>query len=311
MTQFRNFHINGTGTSVKSVWSVTIGTVTGTFTLSESITWDSSAGTGTLLSVPISNAIARFSRTSGDFPEEGDLITGSSSGATATITSISTQDETGIHQNPPLFKTSPSQGAVKVNDLVVIKTAAGAFLRKKVLAIPGEDELTIDSGFGATCVDVPTVIYRDFTPNLLLPLPSAGDALVANQIREAFLVLDNQNPVEDWQAGPTLVSGWRQLDAVTSPNRPSYRFRKEHGRVILDGGIELIAGAITVVHGSESVPIFTMPVGYRPTYQQLFTVYDGVVVEINTAGWARILGSASVTTDEVHFEGLSYPVAVT
>lgn len=296
MSQFRDFQVVTITGLTFAVWEIQIGPITGTFGASDSLQWDSSAGLGTMIGqVPTNNTI-KFYRNSGAFPAVGNLLTSVSSGATATITGIVTTNENGRHINPPLFLTSPSQGALAVNDVATVRTAEGAFVERAITVVDAEDKFTVSPAWPSPFnIDVPGYVTRDFTPNLGLPLPSTGDAIIAQQIRSAFLKLDTQDPVGAWTTTHSYGTNWQ--DKAGSP----FRFRAEHGRVILDG-ISEKTSAMAV-----SDVVMTLPSGFRPLYLTEYgTLADGNAVEIQTDGDVVVVTDGAVS-DEIHFAGLSFP----
>ena len=78
------------------------------------------------------------------------------------------------------------------------------------------------------------------------------------------------------------------------------QYRNEHGRVILDGAAE--KSTVDPVAGEI---MFTLPVGFRPHYEQFYgEVNDGHIVKIGTGGGVEL--DVVGTTDIVHLEALSF-----
>jgi hypothetical protein len=94
---------------------------------------------------------------------------------------------------------------------------------------------------------------------------------------------------------PAFSANWSSYDGGVTYGLP--RFRKMHGVVFLDG----MAKKSTAVVAGEVV--FTLPVGYRPSYRLNFPVQSnnslgrvdivvggGVSIEVGSAGWVSFNG---------------------
>lgn len=316
MSQFRNIRLSGVDDSgtyrLYATWVVSVGAVTGgSFIFNEDVSWDSSAGAGKFWKEV--NGLLYFDRRSGVVPEVGDTVTGGNSGATTTILSIDTLDPEGLDQNPPGFLTSSTQGPVAAGDSVQIDDGTSGAQTIKILTIPEEDQITVD-------IDISTVswakawITRDRTPNLGLPLPRPGNARTANEIAEAFGLLDGLRVVSDWKdvaTDSTAGYGSDWTDVVSA----GLRWRTEP--VKLSDGTSFsfvqMSGACNFNDGATNLPaantlIFTLPSADAPDQLVRFVTTDGYTIEVQTDGEVRVhtVGDAD---PNIFFDLVRYPTA--
>ena len=300
--QFRDFSVVGNvgavNTTVYAALEFGVELASGTtFAAQEALTWPAAAGT---CLGPIRNGKLRIIRSSGPTPSVGTTITGPS--ATALVVSKQLKTATGRDMNPPLFQNAADtsvQGGVSANDLLITQNVSGEFLTRKITAVPSDDRLTVASSFSASQYDpfdVPGFIVRNFSENKLLPLPFAGDAGIGQYLQEAFTILDDVDPIGEWQTSHSFGTNWQETGAAP------FQYRLEHGRVILDGAPNKSVAL------SAPETILTLPSGYRPEYEQFYgEVNNNHVIKIETDGDVRLHVAGSGTT--IHLENLSFVAA--
>jgi len=298
MSQFKDFNVvvtNGS-TTVRAIWEVSIGTITGgPYTVGEGLTWGTT-GVGT--HVIDQSGKMRLYRTAGEEPESGDTITGGTSGATCVISDISVVNQYGIGVNPPRFYDSPSQSGCAAGDGFVVNAATAAAVYQDLGTVTSShrDYFPLAVAWtGPTLVDVPAYITRDFTANNDYPLPNPGDARAATIIAKALKMIDTVVVAAGWKdVDSDSVSGWQgNWDDKGGTGDFTVKWRHEFGRVIFSGA-------------AERTPNFTSAQFDREAYQWVkrATVITGVggTSDSQHIEWDTVLGyentivEANVTT---------------
>jgi hypothetical protein len=261
MAQFKDFEciVTNGSTTVRAIWEVFIGSISGgPYVDGEALSW-AGTGVGVLVSVDTGAGSMRLYRTAGEEPEALDTITGGSSSATCDITSIVTANQYGNAVNPPRFDDSPTQGAIQAADGFVANAALVAAVFGVVGGSIARDSFALVSNWtGATLVDVPGFIVRDFTPNWDLPLVNQGDGRAASIIAEAMRRLDVVDVFSAWKdVDNDAVAGWQgNWDDKGGAGDYEVRWRSERGRVVLSGS-------------AERTPNFAPSVFNRTSYQHV------------------------------------------
>jgi len=181
---------------VRSVWRLSIGTKTGTFTAGETLTW-SGGGAGVYLSDTGSGGTLYMTRTSSPEPSVGVTLTGGTSGATAPVAALVPTNFPDFAGNPPRFADSPEQGPVLPGQIFFIAGQPPAFVGSA--AAIARDTFQLSANWGGTTQDASNapqgafaVIARGYTPIFGFVTPETGDRLTAEVVRHALFQVESK-----------------------------------------------------------------------------------------------------------------------
>jgi len=179
---------NGSAT-VSHVWTVTLETVSGTFSQGLVIDWDggsgSTGGDGVVTSWNSSLNRLRFYRTAGVAPTSGEAIRVVA--ATSNNGTISALAAT----SPPDWSTNPTITASGSKTVVFSKSATGNY----TLASSGHtsDTFAMTANFtGTELVETGYGIHADFTPNIGLPTIEYGDVDAVGLVTKGLTEIDRR-----------------------------------------------------------------------------------------------------------------------
>lgn len=313
MSQFQNFNcvVTGGSITVRAIYDVVVGVVTGSgFTAGETVNY---TGGGVGVFASLVSGRFRFYRTSGPEAVVGNVFTGVSSSSTVQITSVVTQNESGIDVNPPRFADSPSQGALVAGASFVVQSAAASGITMQVAGGITRDSFDLTSVWtGLTFTDVPGFLTRDFTPNNGFPLPQPGDGQTASIIATALRKIDTLVPIfGPWKTVVSDAGGYAaNWTDASGTGDFTVGWRNESGRIVLRGVAHRTSGT------SSPSTIFTLPVGDRPRsrvqFVQASTNIAGstsiaLYIRIEVDGVVSFVGTVSGTmVSEVCLDGIQF-----
>lgn len=176
-------------------------------------------------------------------------------------------------------------GAIAAGDLFELETSGGSSRKvtgAQVLAMLTAGTLTVEESDGSP--SVAGVIKIKF-PNGSVT-DNGGGVVTVNAGGGGSYAWGT------WQT-PTLVNGWSNLGGYQSARY-----------VLEDSKLVRIEGAITGGTTAAGTTLFTLPTGYRPAADQIFTCYTGqpaaaeraISIYITTAGVVKIDGGFAAQT---------------
>ncbi len=210
-----------------------------------------------------------FYRTSGELPTIGTTIITVAGPTTSVLLTSWTSESTPNFATelagpggPPLF--SAIESGVVYN--VIASTS---------------DSFTLAGPYGGvTELSIWYTITRDFTPYFAWPQPAPGDVDLAALLSRLIALIDAQlyGPAK---STPTLGTNWAHVSGSI------VRYWKDADRTV-----RLSGAAVNTIDPAPS-EIFTLPVGYRPTYPKRFPV----VVDAVTIGVVSVAATGEVTVE--------------
>jgi len=295
----------GNGERIHAVWEVSVESITGTFSTSDAITWDSGLRSGTVVN-QIDGDLLRFVLIAGSGISKGDVITGAN-GASAVVSSVPTLSDEGYSINPPYWKIGffTKQGFLSNGDIVFLQTKEGSFVNRAISVVNGDSLFQVLPGFPPGFTDVDMYAARDYSTLEKLPLPQTGDRVVGELYKEGLLIAESFDPFSDnmvaENAGVAFGGLWSHKRNSSATEISSYvEIAHHHGRVLMSGCASKATSAMAV-----NDVVMVLPYGYRPDYTVKFRVNDGNDIQINTSGEVKIIKDGGVS-DEIHFSQVAF-----
>ncbi len=232
------------------------------------IRWGST-GLGVVASHDTGSARVTFYRTSGELPTIGTTIISVAGPTTSVLLTAWTSEST------PNFSTElAGPGGPKLFSVI----ESGVVYN--VIASTS-DSFTLAGDYGGnTELSVWYTITRDFTPYFSWPQPAPGDVDLAALLSRLVALIDSQlyGPAK---STPTLGTNWAHVSGSI------VRYWIDADRTVRISG-----AAVNAVDSAPSV-VFTLPVGYRPTYPKRFPA----IVDTVTVGVVSVAATGEVTIE--------------
>ena len=272
---------NGNST-VRGVYAVLLTGVTGSFAQGEDLFWGSD-GIGVVVRHDTIAQKLFFTRASGSAPIPTDGVRNLASTKTGTVLSLASD-------STPNFATElAGPGGPKLFSLL----ESGVFYN----ATPANaDALTLSGAYtGLSNVEAAYAIVRDFETYFFWPVPAPSDIDLASILSRTLAAI-GASLYGPAKTTPTLGTNWAHGASSL------VQFWKDADRMVHLSG--------KAVNTSDSVPstIFTLPIGYRPTYARRFAIVVANtaigVLEITTGGAATVVLGALNTS--VYLDGVSF-----
>lgn len=210
-----------------------------------------------------------FYRTSGELPVIGGTIISVAGPTTSVMLSSWTSESV------PNFSTELSgPGGPKLFSVI----ESGVVYN--VIATT-TDSFTLAGAYGGvTELSVWYTITRDFTPYFSWPQPAPGDVDLAALLSRLIALVDAQlyGPAK---STPTLSTNWSHISGSI------VRYWKDADRMV-----RLSGAGVNVIDSAPS-EVFTLPVGYRPTYSKRFPI----IIDSVTIGVVSVAPSGAVVVE--------------